>query len=759
MAMELHECQCHAINDSTFFLSVMESLTQSRSSYVQIYTGIVLTLLLLLHTVCVSAAPIATYSTSGSYVTSYTCGNAVLCGTIGQGVLNPGNAANNVFTDYATIYKGISVSSMVSLKLGLAATGQIGDRAGVVVAPGGSLLGLSALGTYTLVTYKNGLEVQRGTVSADVVQSLKLLSGNSRPMQLELVATAQFDAVELVISGTASLGYTLNVYYAYGVSSLTQKPVRGLVSKFSSNLSAYYNTTSTPVNAAVSACGNSNVTNPQYAVDGDLTNHATFGSFISVNCPLSLSVKLEDSKTAPAGYYAGFMLGSSGLLDLSVLSKLRLTTYKTINGVRTKQESATGANLLDLKLLPNGRYQVSFASTLPFDEVQLEQLDTASVLNNLDIYYGFGVEPSAFVGTTRILSDFAPTTATSKQTVNTSALICAGCGVTTPEGAADNDPNTKAVMNIAAGAVATAELKVVLNGAGQAGYRAGMVISNNTGLLDASILNLLTLTTYDAGGNILESAAGSSLLLLNLLPGGKQEIAFLTTQNFASVQLSATSTLSLGVNINVYQAFADDLAGGLITTITPLPVTLTAFGGKWTNGVAELNWATASEKNSSHFVVERSVGGDAAYQAVGQVAAAGSSSSARTYQLRDAEAAAQGVATLYYRLRQVDADGTQAFSPVVAVAVGKMMVAAPLQVYPNPTADAQAVTVTTISMPSAGSTVQTYSEMGQLVSQVPVTEATTRLSLPSLAPGLYHVVLRNAAGQQLAAQRLVISGR
>ena len=60
-----------------------------------------------------------------------------------------------------------------------------------------------------------------------------------------------------------------------------------------------------------------------------------------------------------------------------------------------------------------------------------------------------------------------------------------------------------------------------------------------------------------------------------------------------------------------------------------------------------LRWATASEKNSRYFQVERSASGDGGYLAVGHVAAAGSSSNARNYQLRDAEASALGRATLY----------------------------------------------------------------------------------------------------------------
>jgi hypothetical protein len=736
----------------------MNTLTVFLASNARFRAGLT-AILMLVACLAKAAVPTVNYSTSATF-SSGCSGGTIACVTSVQGVVNANNAANASLTDYAVMYKGLSSGSEVSLKLGLGGSGQIGDRAGMIVAPGGSLLSLSALGAYTLVTYKSGVEMERKPVSVNVIQGLQLLSAAGRPMQLEFIAATQFDAVELVITGAATLNYALNVYYAYSVSALVKQPVKGLVSKFTgSNLASYYNTTITPIDPLVSVCANSNVTNPENAVDADLTNYARFGTFLSVNCPTALSVKLEGLRTAPAGYYAGFMLGSSGLLDLSVLSKLRLTTYRTVNGVRTKQESATGANLLDLKLLPNGQYQVSFAATLPFDEVQIEQLDTAAVLSNLNIYYGFGIEPSAFLGTTRILSDFTPTTAPSKATPNTSGVVCGGCGVTNPQGAADNDSNTSALLNVALGAVSTVGLKVDLNGIGAAGYRAGMVISNNTGLLDASILDRLTLSTYNANGDLIESAVGSSLLSLNLLPGGRQEISFLTTQNFASVQLSATSTAALGVNINIYQAFADNLAGGAITAIGPLPVELTAFSGKWVNGATELKWTTASEKNSSHFVVERSVGSDAAYQAVGQVAAAGSSTSTRNYQLRDAEAGTLGVVTLYYRLRQVDVDGTQAFSPVVAVTVSKMSVASALNVYPNPTADAQTVMVHYNNQPAIGSKVQTYSEMGQLVSEVSVTDATVRLALPKLAPGLYHVVLRDAAGQRLATQRLVVSGK
>ncbi|MGY3089114.1 hypothetical protein ACVWYF_002154 [Hymenobacter sp. UYAg731] len=749
----------------------MKSFTPTSVSLVQLRAWLLASFLLVLamHTASAAGAPI--YSTTGVASASSSCLVPALCALLGGGVDNPGRAANGSDTgDNATLVKFVAVGKSVSLRLGLDRQASAGDRAGMLVAPQASLLSASALGTYTLRTYLRGSNspVETQVVSLAVVQSLRLAASTGRPVQMEFVARLAFDDIELEASGTVDALYRLNIYYAYAVQSLVQQPVRGLTSHFpASDLTPYYNTAITPGDV-VSVCGNTNITHPEYAVDNDLTNYATFGTFISANCPSSLSVKLESSKTAPAGYYAGFVLGSSGIIDLAALSALRITTYKTINGVSVKQESATGANLLDVKLLPNGKYQVSFPTTSAFDEVKIEQIGALAVLDNLDIYYGFGVEPAAFTGTTRYLSDFGQPVSTTNYDVNTSAVLCAACGVTNPAGAADNDPVSKAVINIGGGIASTAELKLDLRApgggtvktdVGVAGYRAGMIISNNSGLLDASVLSRLTLTTYDAAGNLLESASGASLLSLNLLPDGRQEVSFLTTKNFASIQISASSTVALGVNINVFQAFADNLAGGIITTIVPLPVELTSFVGKWANGAADLSWTTATEKNSSYFAVERSTGSEAAFKAVGQVAAAGSSTRPLAYKFRDAEAGTLGTSTLYYRLRQVDNDGTQSFSPVVVMTVGKALAVPQLEAYPNPAPDAQAVQVRLVNMPAAGGLVQTYSEMGQLVSQQPVGAATTGLALPRLAPGLYHLVLRDAAGQRLTTQRLEVGGR
>ena len=399
--------------------------------------------------------------------------------------------------------------------------------------------------------------------------------------------------------------------------------------------------------------------------------------------------------------------------------------------------------------------------------MKLERVGLLSVLDDLRVYYGFAVEPRALAGNPQVLSDFPASTSDQQYKTESKvglagvAGVCVGCSISNPGAATDANSANYATMSMGLASVNyEMSLQMNLNGAGVVGNRAGVTLSSGGNLIDLDVLKQMTVTTLDAAGNVLESASGASLLAVNVLPDGKQEISFLTTRNFSSVKLTLSSGAAALDNIRVYNAFADDRTGDLPSIVGPLPVELSAFAGRWTNGGADLNWATASEKNSSHFVVERSTGKDAGFQAIGQVQSVGNSSSNQTYKFRDADATAQGVAILYYRLRQVDVDGKQAFSPVVSVVVAQRISSARLEVYPNPTSDVRSVMIRLQDLP-AGSTVQTYSPLGQLVSQMAVAEAgATRLVLPAtLAPGMYHVVLRGANGQTLATQRLAVAGR
>lgn len=95
----------------------------------------------------------------------------------------------------------------------------------------------------------------------------------------------------------------------------------------------------------------------------------------------------------------------------------------------------------------------------------------------------------------------------------------------------------------------------------------------------------------------------------------------------------------------------------------PLPVELSSFSAQSKGGVVKLVWTTASEKNSDSFLVERA-GYSKEFASIASVPAAGYSQTPRTYSVTDQKPLA---GNNYYRLKQLDRDGTFAYSQIVSV--------------------------------------------------------------------------------------------
>ncbi|WP_201981570.1 glycine-rich protein [Hymenobacter rubidus] len=192
----------------------------------------------------------------------------------------------------------------------------------------------------------------------------------------------------------------------------------------------------------------------------------------------------------------------------------------------------------------------------------------------------------------------------------------------------------------------------------------------------------------------------------------------------------ATTTVPAGAStgpVSVASAALAAYNGPVFTVTGPLPVELVAFTATAQPGAVALAWRTASEINSARFEVERSPDG-AAFTAIGTVAAAGSSSGPRAYALADARLPASA-SRLYYRLRQIDQDGTFSYSPVRSVVVA----GAGLVLYPNPAAG-----VATLRGAAAGAAVQVLDALGRLV-RTAVADAEGTTVLAGLPAGVYAV--------------------
>jgi hypothetical protein len=118
----------------------------------------------------------------------------------------------------------------------------------------------------------------------------------------------------------------------------------------------------------------------------------------------------------------------------------------------------------------------------------------------------------------------------------------------------------------------------------------------------------------------------------------------------------------------------------LVNNLSPLPIELLQFNGKYQNNSSLLYWSTASETDNDYFVVERSNDGNHFYP-IGTVDGAGNSSVVLSYSLRDYESIDK---VAYYRLKQVDFDGRFTYSKIIALRNMKSYGNQYLNLYPQP---------------------------------------------------------------------------
>jgi hypothetical protein len=285
--------------------------------------------------------------------------------------------------------------------------------------------------------------------------------------------------------------------------------------------------------------------------------------------------------------------------------------------------------------------------------------------------------------------------------------------------AVDNNTATAASISPPL-AIGTSALRVGFDNPIPAGARVSMMVSFTGSALSVGLVNNTKISTFAAAGTqARQTMSMNSLLSLTTLNTNVMNVDFTATDKFQELELRTGSLLAVNVGyaVQLYHATA---------TYTPLPVELTSFTGAAQGNKTVLNWATASEKNSAYYRVERATA-DAPerYQPIGQVAAAGTSTRTLAYEFVDAHPAAMN----YYRLQQVDKDGTSTYSPVVAVRATPALL---LQAYPNPTNGPLTLTGTKDTQFAL------VNQLGQVVRQGALAMSQTyELDLSSQPNGLY----------------------
>jgi len=129
--------------------------------------------------------------------------------------------------------------------------------------------------------------------------------------------------------------------------------------------------------------------------------------------------------------------------------------------------------------------------------------------------------------------------------------------------------------------------------------------------------------------------------------------------------MSSGSTYKIKIT-STYNSSIFDFSDANFNMDVGLPVELTVFEATTSQGRVSLNWQTATEVNNYGFDIESHVNDDA-WTTIGFVNGSGNSNSPKQYSFIDSNPS--GGSKFFYRLKQIDNDGTYEYSDEVEVEI------------------------------------------------------------------------------------------
>ncbi|XZF16160.1 LamG-like jellyroll fold domain-containing protein [Chitinophagaceae bacterium MMS25-I14] len=233
--------------------------------------------------------------------------------------------------------------------------------------------------------------------------------------------------------------------------------------------------------------------------------------------------------------------------------------------------------------------------------------------------------------------------------------------------------------------------------------------------------------------NYLLDVATDSLFTSKLTGYNAKNVGAVTSATITGLTLGQTYYYRVTPNKSSVANQAGPAAFSSIITNGPaLAVNLIYFkADQYTHNI-NLNWSTASEQMSDYFGVEHSTDG-INYTEIGRVKAVGNSVLNTTYAFTDVSPAQT---TNFYRLKQVDVDGSFKYSQVVK-AVSKEHDGV-FRVYPSPAN-------TFITLETSAEYLGTFAVLadiqGRELVQIPVNSGSQRIDIQQLPAGIYIIKL------------------
>lgn len=262
------------------------------------------------------------------------------------------------------------------------------------------------------------------------------------------------------------------------------------------------------------------------------------------------------------------------------------------------------------------------------------------------------------------------------------------------------------------------------------------LFSNGTGVIVDNGINMNdpAQTTFDLGGgcDVTIGGAGAQQIWLNMAGDSVAMGPDLSFENaFSNIMSTTITAFGIDVSLTVENLCA-----------AALPIELTSFTATPKEKSVMLNWETAGEINNDYMAVERS-GNAREFTEIGKIAGAGNSNSPLQYQLEDT-APLKGIN--YYRLRQVDYDGTINYSNIISVNFNATPGIPTVALYPNVVRTGGSMEIDLVNFPSQQMTFRILNSQGQIINNVSLVGGTRQSFEPGNLPaGIYFLINTNSA--------------
>lgn len=332
----------------------------------------------------------------------------------------------------------------------------------------------------------------------------------------------------------------------------------------------------------VNNAGNA-VDNTAGTLNGFLNTKATLSIPVGIAASIYQEYIFSGGTTAPPpSVTSGVILkiGSPAkLLNLELLGSIRLQAY---NGSTPVGSSVTpDSSLLNLSLLASGNQTELFfpapqpggSQTSTYDRVRLTLVGSVSLAQSLDVYAAYYTKPAS-----------GPVACDKAIDVLTGINGDVGAlgGVSNGPYAVDNDPATYATLTAAVSVAGYAQATAIFPGLSAPGDSVRLILSNPASLLNLTLLQNLSVVTYNGNTQVDNVSGGNALLVLNLLAGASDvyTLSFKSSGSFDRIQIrmgGALATALTQIRVHEIQRVGpgpNSANGVLKTTCLNTPLTL-----------------------------------------------------------------------------------------------------------------------------------------------------------------------------------------